>query len=111
VDIDLPGMRTECELLLERLDGGSTVPQLRAVYLDLAPLIGQIQGAVLTRRREVGDTADVRGAEAGLDRLKAESRQVGADMRLASADALKLGLDTALQEAMDVISILQRSLR
>jgi hypothetical protein len=36
---------------------------------------------------------------------------VGADMRLASEDALKLGLDTALQEAMDVISILQRFLR
>jgi hypothetical protein len=111
MDIDLPGMRAQCELLLERLDGAPTVPQLRAVFMDLAPLIGEIQGAVLARRREVGNSLDVREAEAGLDRLKVGSRQVGAEIRLASEDALALGLRTTLGEAMEVIAILERSLR
>jgi hypothetical protein len=110
MDLDLVAMRAECEQLLDRLDAVPAWPDLRAVYMDLAPIVGQIQGAVSTRRREIGETAQVREAEAALERLKASSRQVGADIRLASESALAIGLRTALNEALGAIEQLETSL-
>jgi hypothetical protein len=110
MDIDLVAMRAECEALLDRLDRGPQWPDLRGIHMDVAPVIGQIQGAVGARRREIGGVPDVVAAEAALERLKADSRRVGADIRLASEGALSLGLRTALTDALDAVSALERSL-
>ena len=110
MEIDLVGMRAEAEILLERLDGTPQWPDLRAIHMDVAPLLGRLQGAVGARRRELGDTPQVREAETALEGVKASSRQVGADIRLASEDALALGLRTTIDGALEVIGLLERSL-
>jgi hypothetical protein len=110
MDLDLPALRAECEHLLDRLEGAPHWDQLRAIHMDVAPLIGQIQGLVSTRRRETGDTPDVIAADAALERLKAGSRQVGADIRLASESALAIGLRTTVEAALQAIDALQRTL-
>ncbi|HCG02784.1 MAG TPA: hypothetical protein DEV93_19840 [Chloroflexi bacterium] len=111
MDIDLVGMRSEVEILQARLKGAPSWEQVRSIYMDLAPLIGEIQGAVATRRREVGSQVVVDEAEAALARLKLSSRKVGADIRLGSVPGLTMGLDTALAEATEAIDALERSLK
>jgi hypothetical protein len=110
VEIDLVAIRAECEILLDRLDKGALWADLRAIHMDLAPIIGQIQGAVGTRLRDIGSTPDALEASAALDRLKADSRRVGADIRLASEAALSLGLRVALSDALAAVSALERTL-
>jgi hypothetical protein len=110
MDIDLVALRAECEALLDRLEGQVHLLDLRRIHMDIAPMIGQLQGMVGARRREVGDLDAVLQAEDALGRLKADSRQVGADIRLASETALAMGLRTALSDALQVIAALERSL-
>jgi hypothetical protein len=111
VDIDLVGMRSEVEILQARLKGAPSWEQVRSIYMDLAPLIGEIQGAVSTRRREAEPQVELEEASAAVERLKASSRKVGADIRLGSVPGLTMGLDTALAEATEAIDALEKSLK
>ena len=96
---DLTALRESCSALNARLNGQPHWPELRAIYLDLSLLVGQIQGAVGERGRGAGGPLDVRGAQEALGALKSSVRQVGLDIRLASEPALRLGLETALEHA------------
>ena len=108
--MDTVTMRQTCERLTRRLTGEPSWAELRAVYLELAPLVGQLQGAVgeAERRHETSD--ELRAAREALERLKASTRQVGRDIRLASPAALALGLGTSLEEARGVLTHLERLL-
>lgn len=66
------------------------------------------QGAVAEagRQHDAGD--ELRAAQEAFDRLKASSRQVGLDLRLASPAALALGLRMALDGVQDVLAHLDR---
>jgi hypothetical protein len=101
-------LRETCLALRRRLEGQPHWPELRAVYLELAPLAGQLQGAVRERIRAEGGTEESRQAEASLSRLQAGMRQVGLDIRLASEPALLLGLQTCLESALETVDYLQR---
>lgn len=111
MDIDLAALRAECETILTRLDRSPKVPEVHGIHMALAPLIGEIQGAVGACRREGGSIEAVEEAEAALQRLKASARRVGADIRLASPGALTLGLQTALGEALQAIDAVEQSRR
>jgi hypothetical protein len=102
---DLSALHEDCRQLSRRLAGPANWDRLRAVYLDLAPLIGQLQGAVSEAARS---GADVTEAQRFLDALKATARQVGLDIRLASPEALQIGLQTALEQAEEVLQALPR---
>ena len=102
---DLSALRDECRQLSRRLAGPANWDRLRAVYLDLAPLIGQLQGAVNEATRS-GE--DVGAAQQALDALKATARKVGLDIRLASPEALQIGLQTAMEQAEEVIDALEQ---
>ena len=93
------------EALRARLDGSSDDALFR-VYMELAPLIGQIQGAVSAARRRAGEVP-IEAAEQSLEALKTSTRQVGLDIRLASPAALRMGLESALHHAGEAIHALQ----
>ena len=101
---DLAALRDACRQLARRLEGPAGWDRLRAVYLDLAPLIGQLQGAVSEAGR-AGD--DVPAARESLDALKATARQVGLDIRLATPEALQMGLQTAVEQAAETVQRLE----
>lgn len=111
MDIDLVAMKAQVELLRGRLNGAPSWQEVRAIYMDLAPLIGEIQGAVSTRRREAESQAEVEEAAAALERLKSSARKVGADIRLGSVPGLTMGLWAALGKAMAAVDCLERSLQ
>jgi hypothetical protein len=104
-DVDLAAIEQHCADLAARLDRRPDWQGLRAVYLELAPMMGQLQGAVGSARRQHGDGAA--GAEAALDGFKTGVRAVGLDIRLASESSLALGLQTALQQARETLAALR----
>jgi hypothetical protein len=104
--MDVTRTRAEIERLSAGLEGQPDWPELRSVYLDLSTLAGQLQGAVGDARREAGDTPAVQTAASALERLKAEVRQIGLDIRLASPQALLIGLQTALASAEETVAAL-----
>jgi hypothetical protein len=110
VDIDLVAMKAQVDLLRGRLNGAPGWGEIRSIYMDLAPLIGEIQGAVSTRSREAETQTEVEEAAAALERLKSSARRVGADIRLGSVPGLTMGLWAALNEAMAAIDCLEKSL-
>ena len=89
-------------MLQAELATGTPWPRLRAAYLELATVAGQLQGAVAERARS-GAGPDSTDLEALLERLKSELRQVGFDIRLASEAALAIGLQTALGDALAIL--------
>lgn len=101
-------LREECRLLQGRLEGHPHGPDLHRIYLDLAPLVGRLQGLVSERSRAVGQTGALRAAQELLEQLKATVRQVGLDIRLASEPALQVGLQRALECTLEVLDLLER---
>jgi len=90
-----------------RLETRPTWPQLRAVYLDLAPLVGKLQGLTRERVNESAEADAAYRAEAALDRFKTLTRKVGLDMRLTSEAGLIMGLHACLQSARETLDCLQ----
>lgn len=101
-------LRGGCLELSTRLASSPHVPELHTIYLDLVPLIGQLQGAVSLAQRTHGETPPIQFAQTHLEQLKAIARQVGLDIRLASEAALLLGLQSALDEAFQVLDQLEQ---
>jgi hypothetical protein len=106
---DREDLRTACRDLALKLEGEPQWPALKAAYLDLATLVGRLQGAVSEAARTQGPNDELRAAEAGLETLKATTRQVGLDIRLASERALAVGLRMALESAAEVLNALDRA--
>lgn len=104
---DLGALRQECSRLSERLEIGRSWGELNAIYLDLAPFIGRLQGAVSEDRHMRGDPLASRDAEESLDRLKTTARQIGLNIRLASPGATAIGLQTAIESALETIQCLE----
>jgi hypothetical protein len=104
---DTADAREDWRHLAARLEGQPRWPELNAAYLELAPLVGRLQGLVGEARRAHGETDEVREAEQALERLKASARRVGLDIRLASEPALLIGLQTALQDAAKTLDRLE----
>jgi hypothetical protein len=100
---DLSTLHDACRQLERRLEGPANWDRLKAIYLDLAPLIGQVQGAVSEAARAGQDVTE---AQQSLDALKATARQVGLDIRLASPEALQIGLQTAVEQAEETLGLL-----
>lgn len=102
---ELAAIREQCSTLMRRLDGSPPWPELRAVYLEIAPLVGRLQAGVGEAAREQPEAAAE--AEAALGKLKATSQKVGLDIRLASPRALQVGLLACLEEALEVVDRLE----
>ena len=105
---DLAEVRAECCRLAARLEGKPDGSALRAVYLDMATVVGRLQGAVSEARRVSNNRDAVEQAEAALSQLKGSLRQVGLDIRLASPSTLALGLQSAVGSALETLDHLQR---
>lgn len=101
-------LRVRCVTLLTRVEASHEYGRLRAVYMDLAPLMGEIHGVVARAARERGDTPEVMEAQRAMAALRASARQVGFDLRLASPAALAVGLRTALEHALQALDALDR---
>src|SRR5579875_1227120 len=68
-------LRRELDDLTRRLEGAREWPELRAIYLDIAPLIGRLGAVVREAERQVG-TEGSNAARASLEEAKATARQV-----------------------------------
>jgi hypothetical protein len=104
---DLAALRASCQELAARLQGPPDWERLRSVYLDLAPVVGELQGAVSEYERTHSEAEEGRRAEAALGELKESFRQVGLNIRLASPAALQVGLQTALRSAAETLDWLE----
>ena len=105
---DVAVLRASCRELAARLEGKPDWDTVRAVYLELAPLVGELQGAVGEYTHAHGEAEEARRAEAAFAQARASFRRVGLDIRLASPGALAMGLETALQSALETLDWLQR---
>ncbi|GAC1642277.1 MAG: hypothetical protein NVS4B2_31890 [Chloroflexota bacterium] len=103
--MEIHAVREQVEV---RLAGSPTRAELRAIYLDLAPVVGLLQGAVTQAARVHGEAVEVSPAQRALDRLKYSLRQVGLDIRLSSDQALLIGLQTVLQGVDETVDALKR---
>ncbi len=103
----LADVRAECGKLAARLEGKPEWAALRAIYLDMATVVGRLQGAVGEARRASNHQDTVEQAEATLIELKGSLRQVGLDIRLASPPALAFGLQSAVGSALATLDHLQ----
>jgi hypothetical protein len=92
--------------LEKRLAGRPQIAELKAVYLELSTVTGQIQGALHETTRESGPTSRIREAESKFEEFKRTLRQVGFDIRLASPSALQVGMQTALDHALQTLAYL-----
>ncbi|MGH2441624.1 MAG: hypothetical protein ACRDFX_00470 [Chloroflexota bacterium] len=91
----------------KRLEGSPEWSEIKAVYLDLTTLTGQLQGLVSQRAHGSGTSGSETEAERTLLQLKAILRQVGLDIRLSSGAALTLGLRTGLEMAHQTLDALK----
>ena len=105
---DLDTLTAEHRQLTSALANARQWEELRAVYLDLAPFIGRLQGTVSEIERGP-DEGEARRARDALDRLKSTARRVGLDIRLASTTALTIGLEQAISEAGELLGRLSAS--
>lgn len=108
MDAHIHALQAQCRELLARVDSTSEYDRLRAVYMDLAPLMGEIHGVVMREVRRQGDTPATGEAQAAMESLRAAARQVGLDIRLASPAALALGLRTSLELAQRALQALDK---
>lgn len=104
---DTPALAASCDELARRLEGQPTIDEVKAVYLELSVLLGQIQGAVHEAARRRAPDAALSGPEESFERFKRSARQVGLDIRLASPAALQVGLQTALAYARETLRRLE----
>lgn len=100
---DRSEIASACRELARRLEGPPQIDRLKAVYLDLSLLVGQIQGAVNDARRHSDQTPATLAAQGSFDEFKRTVRQVGFDIRLASPAALQVGMQTALNHALETL--------
>ena len=103
---DLQAIRTECRRLSAELEGQPHWEELRRIYLELAPLMGELQGAVSASIRERGAAQPL---QQQLEELKTTVRQVGLDIRLASEGALAMGLRVSLERAEELLDRLEQA--
>lgn len=103
-----PELNALLQELIGRLAKVRSVPKLRELYLDLVPVTAQLQAAVGECLRANPQRNEARQAGAAFDRHRAQSRQVGLDIRLASPSALSMGLQAALESAEEALSWLAR---
>lgn len=101
---DIEELQAACRDLHLRLSGNPHWSELNAIYLALVPLVGRIQAAVAERARLHGESDTLHAAEASFQALKASRKQVGVDIRLASEPALRLGLQTAIEQALETLA-------
>jgi hypothetical protein len=106
---DLSQLRSECRRLAGQLEGEPHWEKLRAIYLELAPLMGELQGALSRWTRAHGDEEDAQPLQTTFDELKASVRQVGLDIRLASEGALAMGLRVSLERAEELLDRLEQA--
>jgi protein involved in temperature-dependent protein secretion len=104
---DSTRLQTACRELAQRLEGQPSAAELKSVYMDLSHLQGQIQGALHDALRAGGMTPQVRAAEQSFEQFKRTLRQVGFDIRLASPSALQVGMQTALDHALQTLTYLE----
>jgi hypothetical protein len=107
--MDLAALREQCLQLERRIKGEEDWNRLRRVYLDLAPLMGQLHGAVAEAVRLHGDCVELDAARQSLEQVRARARKVGLDIRLSSPAALSMGLEAALEGAREALDHLEAS--
>ncbi|HEX8918011.1 MAG TPA: hypothetical protein VF898_05885 [Chloroflexota bacterium] len=101
----------QCDLLAARIQGNSDWGSLRAVYLDLVPVVGEIQGAVRTYTRDHVGSAEARRLDHAFEQLQNTIRQVGHDIRLSSPAALRIGLESCLEQVREILQELSSAPR
>lgn len=104
---DTAAARDAYSSLTQALARAESWDALRRIYLDLAPLMGQLHGLVDAAQRGTGDEPAAQHAAAAFERLLACARTVGHDMRLSSEPTLRMGLEAALEEAGAVLDHLE----
>ncbi|HLJ68779.1 MAG TPA: hypothetical protein VKX16_15600 [Chloroflexota bacterium] len=105
---DIAATRERCRELEARLSRGPHWPELRAIYLDLSTVVGQLQGAVAEHRRARAEPSGNAPLEETLERLKSELRVIGFNIRLSSEGALAVGLQTAVEDALAILGLLEQ---
>lgn len=100
-------LRESGRALARRLEGASQFDDLKAIYLDLSVLVGQVQGAVHDAGRSGGARDNLTAAQASFEEFRRSVRQVGFDIRLASPAALQVGMQTALDHARRTMELLE----
>jgi len=95
-----------CAQLARRLEGSPGASDLRAIYLELIPIVAQLRGIVHESVRLFDDVA-AGAVQQQLAETEAIVRRVALDMRLASPAALKLGLQTALEQVHRTVQLLR----
>ncbi len=98
-----------CRELARRLEGPPQIDRLKAVYLDLSILLGQIQAVLNDAQRQRGQTPETLAAQASFEELRRSVRQVGFDIRLASPAALQVGMQTAVDYALQSLDRVNRA--
>lgn len=100
---DLSQIASTCRELEHRLEGPPQIDHLKAVYLDLSMVLGQIQGALNDAQRHSGQAPGALAAQASFEELRRAVRQVGFDIRLATPAALQVGMQIALSYAFETL--------
>lgn len=95
-----------CAQLARRLEGSPGGSELRAIYLELIPIVAQLRGIVHESVRLFDDAA-AEAMQQQLAETEAIARRVALDMRLASPAALTLGLQTALVHVQRTVKLLR----
>ncbi len=95
-----------CAQLARRLEGSRDASDLRAIYLELFPIVAQLRGLVHESVTSFDNVA-TETVQQQLAGTEAIARRVALDMRLASPAALKLGLQTALVHVQRTMELLR----
>jgi hypothetical protein len=98
-----PELRQEWLAVQARLERRQTNQSLHGMYLELAPLVGRLQGNISESARANHIAQDLSQAEESFEQLKASYRKVGLDIRLASDRAILIGLQSVVQYALDTL--------
>jgi len=101
----LQGLRAECLALAEAAGDPQRLPDIRAAYLTLVTLLGQVSGQIGEVSRLQPQNDAVREATMALERAKRAARQVGLDIRLASPSALAYGIHAAALGAVQALDM------
>lgn len=101
-------LRPEWLAVQAQLERRQTNQSLHGIYLELAPLVGRLQGAISDSARSDDRNGALRQAEESFEQLKASYRKVGLDIRLASGRAILIGLQSVAQYGLDTLDHLDR---
>src|SRR5438270_13298400 len=102
--IDLQTLTDRYRRLSTRLEGQTSYDEVRAVFLELASQVGELEAAVNERVKGRETSLDAQQARLALDQMKASLRAVGLDIRLASPPAIAIGLETVLESALETLA-------